>query len=66
MAEKMIEIKLTKCRLILTEAEITKNLPPEIIVKGITRGKYEGRCDRVQQFYDLPGKVKGVDHVESN
>jgi len=37
--QKLIEIKITKASLFLTESELLNNLPPNIIELGLKRGK---------------------------
>ena len=39
MAEKLIEIKVTKATLFLTEKELLRNLPPEVLKTALQRGK---------------------------
>jgi len=39
VGEKLIEIKITKATLFLTEQELLNNLPPSLIEKGLRRGK---------------------------
>jgi hypothetical protein len=36
---KQIEIKLTKCLLVLDEQELIRALPPPLLQKGILKGK---------------------------
>jgi len=43
---KMVQLKMTKAVLYLTEAEIYQNLPPDLIVTAIKRGKWERRIAR--------------------
>jgi adenylate kinase len=39
MVDKFIEIKITKATLFLTEKELLRNLPPEVIKTALQRGK---------------------------
>lgn len=43
-------IKISKCILILTEAELLNNLPPGLLETAIKRGKYLKRCERVARY----------------
>jgi len=49
---KYIEIPLTKCKVVLTEAEAYELLKsnPAILEAGIKRGKTFKRCERIQQW----------------
>ena len=39
MTGKLIEIRITKATLFLTEQELLRNLPPEVIKTALQRGK---------------------------
>ncbi|MBT9145234.1 MAG: hypothetical protein DDT42_01104 [candidate division WS2 bacterium] len=45
----MLKIKITKGLLVLTETELMNNLPVEILMKALKRGKHELRCDAVEK-----------------
>ena len=61
-----ISVKIPKCLFLFTPDEIVKNMPQDILIKAIKRGKYENRADRIEAFYDKPAKVKGVHYDENN
>ncbi len=46
---KIVKIKITKGLLVLTETEIMNNLPTELLLKALKRGKYELRCDATEK-----------------
>ncbi len=53
----MLKIKITKGLLVLTETELMNNLPVELIIKALKRGKYELRCATAEKR-DLKKEVK--------
>ena len=48
MAEKLIEVKLTKCVLFLPEHELLAALPDTLIEKGLKAGKSIQRYRKMQ------------------
>lgn len=55
MAEQLLEIKITKATLFLTERELLDSLPRELFVRALRRGKgikrrrqYESRLEKMQ------------------
>ncbi|MDF9408271.1 MAG: hypothetical protein A4E52_00436 [Pelotomaculum sp. PtaB.Bin013] len=68
MRQKYVEIRLTKCRLFLTEPELQNllSLNPLLWKEGIRRGKYilraraaKGRQAGGKQAEELPWNLKG-------
>lgn len=56
---KLIRIPLTKCDLLLYENEILQNLPNNVIIEGIKRGKYWKRTQQaVKREPRIPGERK--------
>lgn len=49
---RLVELKMTKCTLYLTEAEIIKSLPEEIFILGLQRGKAFKRAAQRREAVD--------------
>jgi hypothetical protein len=71
--DKIIELKLTKCELYLTEAEITSLLAhdTELWKLALKRGKWEKRCRATEARYpeakyNSSERMKAVRHGEIN
>jgi len=54
---KALNIKLTKCTLILTEYELLNGLKEEILLRGIKRGKAHQRQERVKRYEEEREKI---------
>jgi hypothetical protein len=52
---KQIEIKLTKCFLVLDEQELIRALPPPLLEKGIRQGK---AYKRISEFNRRMEKIE--------
>jgi hypothetical protein len=51
---ELLKIKMTKFLLVISEEELIKHLPSDVLVRAIYKGKQELRRCRVDSFYAEP------------
>jgi hypothetical protein len=60
MSDCLLEVKITKATLFLTEDELLRSLPPDVLAAALQRGKHILRSRRARQRETPPAATSAT------